>query len=216
MTSASADDVSDADLLAAHVAGSPAAFSELVRRHQNRLWAVALRMVRDPDDAADVVQDALLKAFRRAGTFRGDAAVSTWLHRIVVTTALDSLRAAARGDIVAFEAVDPPDSHDRVAAREAQMDVAAALAELPADQRAAVVLVDIAGFSVHEAAWAMECPPGTVKSRCSRGRSRLATLLAGYAADSDGNLAHDIDVQPDETRTPGSSTSRHQRREERS
>jgi RNA polymerase sigma-70 factor, ECF subfamily len=216
MTSASSDDVSDADLLAAHVAGSPAAFSELVRRHQDRLWAVALRMVRDPDDAADVVQDALVKAFRRAATFRGDAAVSTWLHRIVVTTALDALRAAARGDVVAFDGLDPADSHDGVAARETQLDVAAALAAIPADQRAAVVLVDIAGFSVDEAAWALECPSGTVKSRCSRGRSRLASLLAGYGAGSDGNRTRGVDVQPDEPTRPGPSMSQHEGQEERS
>jgi len=216
MTSASSDDVSDADLLAAHVAGSPTAFTELVRRHQNRLWAVALRMLRDPDDAADVVQDALVKAFRRAGTFRGDAAVSTWLHRIVVTTALDALRAASRGEVVAFDGVDPADSHDRVKARETQLDVASALAAIPADQRAAVVLVDIAGFSVDEAAWALGCPSGTVKSRCSRGRTRLAGLLAGYAAGSGGNRSRDGDVQPNEPVTGGSTTSQRAGQEERS
>ena len=68
--------VCDAELVADHVGGSPTAFGVLVTRHQDRLWAVALRMVRDPDDAADVLQEALVKAFRRAETFRGQATVS--------------------------------------------------------------------------------------------------------------------------------------------
>lgn len=167
----------DATLLAAHVAGSPDAFATLVARHQDRLWAVALRTVRDPDDAADVLQDALVKAYRAAGGFRGEAAVATWLHRIVVTTALDLLR---RRRPVPVEPVDLPDPVDAVAGREVSMDVEQALAALPPEQRAAVVLVDLQGFGVDEAATVLGCPPGTVKSRCFRGRARLAALLGDY------------------------------------
>jgi RNA polymerase sigma-70 factor (ECF subfamily) len=191
----------DAELLAAHVAGSQTAFAELVQRHQNRLWAVALRMVRDPDDAADLVQDALVKAFRKADSFRGDAAVSTWLHRIVVTTALDALRSASRTPVAHLVDLEPADAHDSVSAREAQLDVAAALATIPDEQRAAIVLVDLGGFSVDEAAWALQCPVGTVKSRCSRGRARLAVLLHEYGGEGgapDGNRARVLSVQPDE------------------
>lgn len=187
MTSASptADDPlpprpTDADLLARHVAGSAAAFGDLIDRHSDRLWAVALRIVRDRDEAADVVQEATIKAFRAAPGFRGHAEVSTWLHRIVVNTALDSLRRSARDDVVAAEPEDPPDPRDRMAARDVELDVAAALAALPDDQRAAVVLVDLEGFSVDDAAAILDCPPGTVKSRCFRGRRRLAGLLADY------------------------------------
>lgn len=196
-------DRTDADLLSAHVAGSATAFTELVRRHQNALWAVALRMMRDPDDAADVVQDALVKAFRRADTFRGEARVSTWLHRIVVTTALDALRAARHADVLPFRPVDVADQHDAITARQMQIDVAEALSLLPDDQRAAVVLVDLAGFSVQDAAWALQCPVGTVKSRCYRARARLAPLLAAYRDhDPDGgNPATPADVQPPDTST---------------
>lgn len=196
MTSAEADRLSDAELLGKHVAGSTTAFSLLVQRHQDHLWAVALRMMRHHENAADVLQDALVKAFRRADTFRGDAAVATWLHRIVVTTALDALRASSRGGVLPFEPLEVADAHDGVAARTTQLDVAAALAAVPPDQRAAVVLVDLAGFSVDEAAWALGCPAGTVKSRCSRGRSRLASLLSDYALAQRGNRADGPDVQP--------------------
>ena len=78
------DTRSDRALLAAFRSGERQAFDELVRRYGDRLWSVALRVLRDPDDAADVVQDALLAAYRRAEGYRGEAEVSTWLHRIVV------------------------------------------------------------------------------------------------------------------------------------
>src|ERR1700760_1120401 len=83
---------SDADLLRAHVDGDPQAFAELVRRHRDRLWAVALRTIGDREEAADAVQDALLAAHRSAARFRGDSAVTTWLHRIVVNACLDRIR----------------------------------------------------------------------------------------------------------------------------
>src|SRR6201992_2603214 len=83
---------SDADLLRAHVDGDPQAFAELVVRHRDRLWAVALRTTGDREEAADAVQDALLSAHRNAGRFRGDSAVTTGLHRIVVNACLDRIR----------------------------------------------------------------------------------------------------------------------------
>ena len=82
----------DRDLLAAHVAGDPAAFGVLFARHRDRMWAVALRTTGDPEDAADALQEAMIAAFRRAESYRGDAAVTTWLHRIVVNACLDRLR----------------------------------------------------------------------------------------------------------------------------
>lgn len=83
---------SDHDLLSAHGAGHPEAFAELFRRHQDRMWAVALRTTGDREMAADAVQEAFLSAFRKAGSFRGDSQVTTWLHRIVINTCLDRLR----------------------------------------------------------------------------------------------------------------------------
>ncbi len=181
----------DAELLAAHCAGDPDAFSELVKRHRDRLWAVAMRTTGDPEEAADAVQDALISAYRRADQFRGDSAVTTWLHRIVVNASLDRMRRRAvrpwvplpeeSGEsghraVLADEAalVDPRDAME---ARETSLEIQAALAELPPDQRAAVVLVDLEGYPVEEAARILDCPTGTVKSRCFRGRAKLAERL---------------------------------------
>lgn len=95
MAAEPSEPLSDSDLLARHVAGEPDAFGELVRRHRDRLWAVALRTLGDREEAADAVQDALVSAFRAAHTFRGQSAVTTWLHRITVNACLDRVRKAA-------------------------------------------------------------------------------------------------------------------------
>ncbi len=197
-TGAVADEPDDRTLLAAHVAGDPEAFGLLFRRNRDRLWAVALRTTGDPDEAADALQDAMVSAFRRAESYRGDAAVTTWLHRIVVNACLDRLRRrkvrsadslpddleayAGQGSLATStrggrsrEAADPV---DLVLDGEQRAVVLRALDSLPPDQRAALVLVDMQGYSVDEAAAILECAPGTVKSRCSRGRARLAPLLA--------------------------------------
>ena len=187
------DPRSDRALLAAHVDGDPTAFGVLVARHRDRLWAVALRTTGHREEAADGLQEGLVAAFRRAGSFRGDAAVTTWLHRVVVNACLDRMRASrvrAAEPLPEDErehrpaagptAPDPSSEDPAVGAvrREDRDRVLAALATLPAEQRAALVLVDMEGFSVAEAAEVLGCATGTVKSRCSRGRARLAGLLA--------------------------------------
>src|SRR5205823_11615563 len=83
---------SDIELLRSHVAGDADAFGELVRRHRDRVWAVAMRVLRDPQEAEDAVQDAFLAALRGAAGFRGEAAVTTWLHRITLNASLDRVR----------------------------------------------------------------------------------------------------------------------------
>ncbi len=168
---------SDSELLRRHVAGDSEAFGELFRRHRDRLWAVALRTVCDPEEAADALQDAMVSAFRRAADFRGDAAVTTWLHRIVVNASLDRLRRrAARPAVQAeeetFEALAAQQG-DPARASDTRLDVDAALRTLPPQQRAALVVVDMLGFSVADAAVILDISPGTVKSRCARARARL-------------------------------------------
>lgn len=183
----------DGELLAAHVAGHPDAFTEIVRRHRDRLWAVALKTTGDPEDAADALQDALISAYRRASQFRGESQVTTWLHRIVVNACLDRMRRRGTRPTVPLPVeeetgVPLPDPEDRIARRELQLDIAAALAELPEDQREAVALVDIEGWSIEQAALMLGCPPGTVKSRCSRGRAKLAKRLS-YLRNPDSESA---------------------------
>lgn len=170
---------SDEQLLRDHLHGDPDAFGEIFRRHRDRLWAVALRTCRDRELAADCVQDGFLAAFRRADTFRGDATVSTWLHRIVVNACLDRLR--RRRPTVELPATEPADTHDDIGSAQRRLDVHRALATLPEAQRMALVLVDMHGLPVAEAAQILGIPPGTVKSRCSRGRSALAVLLGGVS-----------------------------------
>jgi len=185
-----ADERSDADLLSAHVHGDADAFGMLFARHRDRLWAVALRTMGNPEDAADGLQDGLIAAYRRAGSFRGEAAVTTWLHRVVVNACLDRIRAAKvrRTDPLPDDLDDhrdrgslatsvPDDPADRVVSDDRRRQVLAALATLPPEQRAALVLVDLEGYPVAEVAEMLDCAVGTVKSRCSRGRTRLAELL---------------------------------------
>lgn len=178
----------DRELMQLHLAGDPDAFGEIFRRHKDRMWAVAMRTCGNRELAADAVQDAFISAFRRSASYRGDAAVTTWLHRIVVNACLDRLRrlrtrrtAELPGDdspqVAALEAPDP------LEARERQVLVRDALNQVSADQRAAIVLVDMEGYSVEDAARILGCAPGTVKSRCSRGRAKLATLLRDLLED---------------------------------
>jgi RNA polymerase sigma-70 factor (ECF subfamily) len=167
----------DRALLEAHLQGDPHAFDELLGRHRPRMWAVAVRTLGDPEEAADAVQDASLSAFRGAAGFRGDALVSTWLHRIVVNACLDRARRQAVRPTVPLPEQSPADPRDVLAERETSFLVQQALAGLPPDQRAAVVLVDLTGFSIDDAAAVLEVPPGTVKSRCFRARARLAVSL---------------------------------------
>ncbi|HLK78257.1 MAG TPA: RNA polymerase sigma factor SigM [Streptosporangiaceae bacterium] len=175
--------VSDTELLRRHVAGDSDAFGELYRRHRDRLWAVALRTMCDPEEAADALQDAMISAFRRAGDFRGDSAVTTWLHRIVVNACLDRMRRRAVRPVASAgdeEALDALLAHDPDPARasDTRLDVNAALRLLPVPQRAALVVVDMLGYSVDDAAAILETSPGTIKSRCARARARLLPYVA--------------------------------------
>ncbi len=172
----------DVALLRAHAEGDPEAFGEIVRRHRDRLWAVALRTVGDREEAADALQDALLSAYKAADRFRGDSAVTTWLHRIVVNACLDRMRRRQSRPTVPLPETDvtPAPATDRDTA----LVVRDALATLPAEQRAALVLVDIQGYPVAEAAEILGVAEGTIKSRCARGRARLAVLL-GYLRNPD-------------------------------
>src|SRR2546421_2701903 len=134
----------DAALLRAHAAGDRDAFGELVRRHRDRLWAVALRTLGDREDAADALQEALISAFRSADRFRGDAAVTTWLHRIVVNACLDRVRRrAARPTVPLAERIELP---AQPVDSDTALDVHDALARLPEEQRLALVLIDIQGY----------------------------------------------------------------------
>ncbi|MFD8543575.1 RNA polymerase sigma factor SigM [Streptomyces sp. NPDC059649] len=185
----------DADLLALHVKGDPDAFGEIVRRHRDRLWAVALRTLGDREEAADAVQDALVSAYRAAHTFRGQSAVTTWLHRITVNACLDrarktaSRRTAPVAETERLEQLLEPEESAAIPAERQDLhrELLRALRTLPEEQRAVLVLVDMQGYPVAEAAAILDIPTGTVKSRCARGRARLLPLVTHLRADDGGS-----------------------------
>src|SRR5216683_2728291 len=187
-------DPSDAELLRRHVEGDPDSFGQLFLRHRDRLWAVALRTLGDQEEAADALQEAMISAFRRAAAFRGESAVTTWLHRIVVNASLDRLRrkatrpVAATGDERTLDLLSQEASHaaDPAAASDTALDVAAALRLIPPEQQAALVLVDMLGYPVADAAEVLGISVGTVKSRCARGRARLLPHLSHLRAGGTG------------------------------
>ncbi|GAA1459187.1 RNA polymerase sigma factor SigM [Williamsia maris] len=195
------DERTDEQLLAAHVAGDTHAFAVLVHRHQNQLWAVARRTSHTTDDAADALQDALFNAHRNAHRFRSDARVTSWLHRIVVNACLDRIRRDKMRQTVPLPEYDIAaiaDPLDPTVSVDLRLSIGRALDLLPSDQRAAVVAVDVEGYSVTDAAALLGVPTGTIKSRCSRGRAKLAVVLGHLREPDDhhpgGNPATPVGV----------------------
>lgn len=194
-------ELDDRALMRAHQGGDPDAFGEIFRRHRDRMWAVAVRVLGDRELAADCVQDAFISAYRHAAGYRGDAAVTTWLHRIVVNACMDRVRRDRHvlrraGDLAEIDLASDRDDH---ASTEAVLDVRAALATLPEAQRMALVLVDMHGLPIAEAAAVLQVAEGTVKSRCFRGRAALALILRERAGESMGTIGAG---RASKTRTP--------------
>lgn len=174
--------VEDSVLLGAARSGDVAAFSELVRRHQGAVYRVALRMLGSEADAEDAAQETFVRAWRSIGRFRGESSVATWLYRIVTNRCLSRL-AAAR-DTVEYEDTRVADERGDpavVVERRAQMDaVTRAVAALPADQRAALVLRDFEGLSYDEVAEVLDIGLGAVKSRIHRARADVLKRTLGW------------------------------------
>jgi RNA polymerase sigma-70 factor (ECF subfamily) len=172
---------SDRELLAAHLAGDERAFPELVERQRGRLWTIARGALDSPEDAAEAVQDALVRAHQGAARFRGESSVTTWLVRILINVCMDRHRRnrVRRAIPIPMERLEQlPSRRDPIGDVETSMDVWAAMDELPPEQRLPIIMVEMDGYSMGEAARVLGVPVGTVKSRCSRGRARLHSLLA--------------------------------------
>lgn len=160
-------------------------FDELVTEHHSRVYGVALRVVSDPELAADVAQETFIRAWRGLARFRGDAAVGTWLHRIAVNTAITARRRAARYggapldsiDEVAAEATPEADPERRGEMLDLRMRLEAALDTLPAGQRAVVVLKDVEGWTHTEIADRLGISESAAKVRLHRAHRRLAQHL---------------------------------------
>lgn len=178
-------DLDDRDLLQQSSEGDRAAFDELMRRHEDRVFAVCLRILRHREAALDAVQDTFLTVFRKADQFRGDSLFSTWLYRVAVNTCYDHIRRAKRRAADPLpETHDPPDAgaNDELGAVELRPGLTEALAGLAEEFRAAVVLSDVEGLSVAEVAGILGVAEGTVKSRLHRGRKELARILGNREA----------------------------------
>jgi RNA polymerase sigma-70 factor (ECF subfamily) len=178
----------DAALIARYLRGDMAAFEDLMRAHEDRVFAVCLRMLRDREAALDATQETFVTVFRKADRFAGRSAFSTWLYRVAVNTCYDYSRRVRRHLAEPLpEGNDPADQSagDEFGAVELRPDLEAALAALPAEFRAAVILADVQGLALQTVAEALEVPVGTVKSRVFRGRRLLAEALGNRDAPSD-------------------------------
>ena len=183
----------DETLVRRHLGGEAGAFAQLVERHERRMYNVALRMVGRPEDAQDATQDAFLTALRKLDQFRGEAAFSTWLHRVTVNACYDLLRKRARSPMLHVvgtgedapqpEAPPTPDHAEGVAVR---ADVEGALAEIPMDFRTVVVLHDLQDLAYEEIAAILGVPVGTVKSRLHRGRIAFARAMGISPREPEG------------------------------
>lgn len=167
--------------------GDVAAFEELVRLYEKRVYAVALRSSGNPEDAADIVQEVFLRAWRSIESFRGDSGFSTWLFRITMNLCVDHARhrhaQPQTQPIVTDEETERPlpDSaptpEEHLDNRELGRELAAALAEVSEEHRRIVLLRDVSGMSYTEIAEVLEISEGTVKSRLSRARIALRKVL---------------------------------------
>jgi RNA polymerase sigma-70 factor, ECF subfamily len=179
--------------------GDRQAFNALVERHQSAAYALAMRMVGDPDLAADVTQDAFFSAYRAIAGFRGSS-FRAWLLRIVSNGCIDHFRAQGRRPTVSLEATLEADRDDDASAADARLPkslieqaweperialraetiehIQRALLKLLPEQRLALVLSDVQGLPYDEIARVMECSLGTVKSRIFRARAHLRAILS--------------------------------------
>lgn len=173
----------DEDLVRRFRAGETDAFTTLVQRHQQRVYSVCIRVLGDADAAADVAQDTFLTVLRKIDGFRGEAAFTTWLHRVAVNACYDELRRKRRRPMLHVVAEGdrehepgPPvtDHADEVAGTR---DAAAALALVPEEFRVALVLADVHDMAYQQIAQVLDVPIGTVKSRVHRGRLALGRAM---------------------------------------
>lgn len=174
------EELPDEALLREYLKGAQSAYRILMRRHEERIFALAMRMTGDRSDALEATQDTFVAAFRQADKFRGEASFGTWLYRIGINASRDLLRKKRR---LPEPVADPSEVVDRADHRRIEdtvvdrVDLARALHNLPEEYRQAVVLHDLGGVPYDEIAAIAEVPIGTVKSRISRGRRRLAEAM---------------------------------------
>ena len=181
---------SDLELVRRAQRNERGAFDLLVLKYQHKVIKLVARLLRDPAEAEDVAQEAFVKAYRALGSFRGDSAFYTWLYRIAVNTARNSIASRQRRPLD-YEAELSESEQNNVEARlkhddtpeatvlseEIRVTVNQAIEQLPEDLRTAIVLREVEGLSYEEIAAAMDCPVGTVRSRIFRAREAIDRAL---------------------------------------
>ena len=175
-----AADGTDADLVARCRAGDVNAFETLYRQHAPRLHALATRMAGSPQDGEDLLQEIFLQAYRKLGSFKGDAALGTWLYRLAVNHCLDHVRSRQAKMSKLTGTLDDEAADEPVARRDtpvARLDLERALRQLPDGCRAAFVLHDVEGFDHREVANLLGIAEGTSKSQVFKARMKLRAIL---------------------------------------
>ncbi len=164
-------------------AGDLAAFETIYRTHSGRLYSVACRVLGNPTDAEDLLQEIFLAAHRKLESFRGESALGTWLYRLAMNLCLDHLRSRANRSGQLTDSLDEEFGLDDVGSRKlaertvAKMDLERALAQLPDGCRTAFVLHDVEGLEHREVAAALGIAEGTSKSQVHKARMRLRAML---------------------------------------
>lgn len=179
----------DRELIERFARGESRAFDTIVEKYEQRVYAIALRMTGNVEDARDAMQDVFISALRALRSFRGDAQLSTWIHRVAVNASLDVLRKRKRHVAQPLEEAGERPSDDvgpeDAAARAARaVEVQRALQHVSEEHRAVLVLHDLQDLDYAETAKALDIPVGTVKSRLHRARTEMAHLL-GHLRDTE-------------------------------
>lgn len=170
-------------------------FTALAAPYERQVYYLCLRTMGNRQDAEDCAQEAMLKAFRAFGRFRGESKLSTWLYTIAARCCTDALRKRKELDSLELlqeegfeQASDAPSPYLRLEEAERKRLLGEALGHLPAPQRQVLVLCDLQGLSYEEAANALDCPVGTIRSRLSRARRELRRLLSAEGELFQGDL----------------------------
>lgn len=174
---------SDAQLVATYVAGDHTAFTTIATRHERHMKWAARKYGRNEDDVHDILQDALLKASRNMHLYRAEAALSTWLHKLVLNSGFDWARHRSRRELAILDdthttpAEDPRLAVDPLSYLDVALTIRQAMDQLHTDQRNALLLVDLGGYCIDDVAHYEGVKPGTIKSRRARAKAQLRTLL---------------------------------------